>query len=81
MIEESFSRSLEQFIQTVKDQNNFWQQIAFLTCSWRFLISYKLEQLELFRNMQEKLQKSISENLLRHPKPFQKLWWYIHFVI
>jgi hypothetical protein len=27
-------RSLEQFIQTVKGQNNFWQQYAFLTCSW-----------------------------------------------
>ena len=34
-------RSLEQFIQTVKGRNN-----AFLTCYWRFLISYKLEQLE-----------------------------------
>ena len=48
-------RSLEQFIQTVKDQNNFW----------RFLISNKLEQLEFkreifwgIRNMQEKLEKS-----------------------
>ena len=38
-------RSLEQFIQTVKGQNNFWQQNAFLTCSWRFLIANKLEQL------------------------------------
>ena len=36
----------EQFIQTVKGQNNFWQQDAFLTCSWRFLISNKLKQLE-----------------------------------
>ena len=36
-----FLRSLEQFIQTVKGQNN-----AFLTCSWRFVISYKLGQLE-----------------------------------
>ena len=35
----NFLRSLEQFIQTVKGQNNFWQQIAFLTCSWRFLRS------------------------------------------
>ena len=32
----TFLRSLEQFIQTVKCQNNFWQQNAFLTCSWRF---------------------------------------------
>ena len=39
-----FLRSLEQFIQTVKGQNNFWQQDAFLTCSWRFLRSNKLEQ-------------------------------------
>ena len=39
-------RSLEQFIQTVKGQNNFWQQKAFLTCSWRFLMSNKLGQLE-----------------------------------
>ena len=38
-------RSLEQFVQTVKDQNSFWHQDAFLTCSWRFLISNKLEQL------------------------------------
>ena len=39
-------RNLEQFIQTVNGQNNFWLQNAFLTCSWRFLISNKLEQLE-----------------------------------
>ena len=39
-------RSLEQFIQTVKGQNNFWKQNAFLTCSWRFLRSNNLEQLE-----------------------------------
>ena len=32
--------------QTVKGQNNFWSQNAFLTCSWRFLISNKLEQLD-----------------------------------
>ena len=35
---------------------------TFLTCSWRFLLSYKLEQLEVkwkkmgFRNMQEKFE-------------------------
>ena len=40
-------RSLEQFIHTVKCQNNFWQQNAFLTCSWRFLISDKLEQIRI----------------------------------
>ena len=28
-----FLRSLEQFIQTVKGQNKFWEQNAFLTCS------------------------------------------------
>ena len=39
-------RSLEQFVQTVKGQNNFWQQNAFLTCSWKFLRYDKLEQLE-----------------------------------
>ena len=40
-------RSLEEFFQTVKGQNNFWQHNVFLTCSWRFLISNKLEELEL----------------------------------
>ena len=30
----------------VRTQNNFWQQNVFLTCSWRFLRSNKLEQLE-----------------------------------
>ena len=34
----NFLRSLEQFIQTVKGQNNFWYQNAFLTFSWRFLL-------------------------------------------
>ena len=58
-------RSLKQFIQTVKGQNNFWQQNAFLTSSWRFLRFNKLEQLEFklknllgFRNLQEKLEKT-----------------------
>jgi hypothetical protein len=46
-------RSLEQFVRTVKGQNNFWQQNTFLTCSWRFLISNKSEQLEF------KLKKNI----------------------
>ena len=31
------SRSLQQFIWTVKGQNNVWYQDAFLTCSWRLL--------------------------------------------
>ena len=39
-------RSLEQFIQTVKGQNNFWYQNSVLTCSWRVLRSNKLEELE-----------------------------------
>ena len=39
-------RSIEKFIQAVKDQSSFWQQNAFLTCSRRFLISKKLDQLE-----------------------------------
>ena len=60
-----FLRSLEQFIQTVKGQNNFWEQNAFLTCSWRFHISNKLEQLEFklekrFKNMQEMLENIFS---------------------
>ena len=38
-------RSLEQFIQTVKGQNNCLKQNAFLTCSWRFLRSQTIEQL------------------------------------
>ena len=40
------SQKIEQCIQTVKGQYNFWQQNAFLTWSWRFLRSNKLEQLE-----------------------------------
>ena len=42
----NFFRSLQQFVQKVKGQNNFWQQNAFLTCSCWFLTSDKLEQLE-----------------------------------
>ena len=48
-----FLRSLEQFIQPVKGQNNFWYRNAFLACSCRFLISNKLVQLEF------KLEKNI----------------------
>ena len=40
-------RSLEKFIETVTGQNNYWfQNVIFLNCSWRFLISSKLEKLE-----------------------------------
>ena len=43
-----FLRSLEQFIQTVNGQNNFWyKHNAFLTCCWRFLKSSKLEELKV----------------------------------
>ena len=53
-------RSLEKFIQTVKGQNNFWEQNAFLTCPWRVLTFLRLEQIWIqiekkifgFRNMQ-----------------------------
>ena len=39
-----FLRSLEQFILTVEGQNNGNRML--LTCSWRFFMSNKLEQLE-----------------------------------
>ena len=39
-------RSLDQFVQTVKGQNNFWLQNAVLTCSWKFLRSNELEHLQ-----------------------------------
>ena len=42
-------RSLKQFIQTVKGQNNVWQQNSFSPCSWRFLRSKKLEQLYIIQ--------------------------------
>ena len=41
-----FLRSLEQFIQAVKGQNNSWEQNYFIPFSWKILTSYKLEQLE-----------------------------------
>ena len=47
-------RSLKQFIQTVKVQNSFGLQNAFLTCSWRFFRSKKLFG---YRNLQEELEK------------------------
>ena len=46
----------------MKGQNNFLVTECFLTCSWRFLIPNRLEQLEFkleFRNMLEKLEKKI----------------------
>ena len=49
-------RSLEQFIQTVhcsERSEQFLVTKCFLTCSWRFLISTKLEQLDF------KLEKNI----------------------
>ena len=63
---EIFLRSLDQFIQTAKGQNNVWYQNDFLICFWRFLISKKLEQLEFkleknwgFSNLQKKLENSL----------------------
>ena len=41
-----FLRSLEQFVLTVKGQNRVGLQNAFITCSWMFLRSNKLEKLE-----------------------------------
>ena len=39
-------RSLEQFVWTVKDQNNFWWQNAFLTCSnWKKYWDLKVQAL------------------------------------
>ena len=50
VIEKSFCKIFETtrkiHSNSKKGQNNFWQQNAFLTCSWRFLICNKLEQLE-----------------------------------
>ena len=57
----SFSRSLEEFLQTV----NFWQQNAFLTCSWRFLRSNELEQTEF------KLEKNIG--IYKHAGKVRKI--------
>ena len=58
-------RSLEQFVRTVKGQNIFWYQNAFLNCPWSFVRYNKSEQLEFklektlgFRNMQETLEKN-----------------------
>ena len=42
-------RSLEQFVRTVKSENNFWEQNVFLTCSWRFLRYYKLGGIQQLR--------------------------------
>ena len=40
----NFLSTLEQFIQTITGQNNFWNTM-FLPCSWRFLRYNTLEQL------------------------------------
>ena len=39
----TFLRSLEKCIQKVKGQNNFGNRMSFLTFSWRFFISYRLQ--------------------------------------
>ena len=48
-----YLRTLEQFIQTVKVQKKNLVTECFLTCSWRFLRSKKIGQLEF------KLEKNI----------------------
>ena len=55
-----------------KVRSIFGSRMVFLTCSWKFLISNKLEQLESkleknieFRNMQEKLENFLSSWILR----------------
>ena len=62
-----FLRSIEQCIQTVKGQYNFWQQNAFLTWSWRFLTYDRLEQykfkLERFIGIYKHAGKVIKINL------------------
>ena len=40
-----FVTSLLELIQTVRGQNNFWEQKVFLTYSWRFLRSRKIAQI------------------------------------
>ena len=72
---EKILRSLEQFVRTVKGQNNFWQQNAFLTCSWRCLRLDKLEILKSIwkkllglRNMQEKLENNLFSTFSRTGK-------------
>ena len=48
LLEKKFQAEGENLqIQTVKGQNNLYQQNAFLTCSVRFLTSNKVEQSEL----------------------------------
>ena len=75
-----FETEGREFPKTVKCQNNFWLQNAFLTCSWRFLRNNKLEQLEFklekllgFRNMQEKLEKVNFSHQVSQTHPFYYL--------
>ena len=79
----NFLRSLEQFIQTMKGQNNFWQQNAFLTCSWRFLIiaiqiGKKYWDLETYRKRPFffKYQRRIRKDI--HNSCFSPLLSYTH---
>ena len=58
-----FAKKFE-ITRTVKGQNNFWYQNVFLTCSWRFLRSNKLEQLEF------KLEEIIG--IQKHQEKFEK---------
>jgi hypothetical protein len=43
--------SPEQFIQTVKVHNNFWDRMFFFNCSWKFLRPNTLEQVKLEKIM------------------------------
>jgi hypothetical protein len=72
-------RSLEQFFQTVKGQKNFWQQNVFLTCSWRFFISNKLEQLEFRLEKRIEIQKPTGK--VRKKKLFTSKWAGIRFFV
>ena len=51
-----FLRSLEQFIQTVKGQNNFWQLVPEDFSDLKYLNNCN-SNWKKFRNLQEKLEK------------------------
>ena len=68
----------EQFIQ-IERSEQCWQQIAFLTCSWRFLISNKLEQLEFKLEKKywdlETCRKSLKNFLLHLVRGYPIITW------
>ena len=66
----------------MKVTNNFWHRILFLTCSWRFLRSNKLEQFKFklgFRHLKEKRENEVTFLILMRiflePKWFSVLFW------